>query len=182
MISPHALSRIVLKRGDITKVKVDAIVNAANESLLGGGGVDGAIHQSAGPRLLNACQALNGCPTGSAKISPGFDLPAKFVIHAVGPRYRDGKQGESDQLESCYKTAIRLATKHNCETMAFAAISCGVYGYPIAEAARISITAVADVLSDRQNPQEVVWLLFNDDVFDAFQAVLSEFERTFQRK
>ncbi len=166
--------RLSLVQGDITTQRVDAIVNAANSTLLGGGGVDGAIHRAAGSQLLDACRPLGGCPTGGAKITPGFNLPARHVIHAVGPRYRDGAHGEPGALASCYRTALQLATDHNCGTIAFPAISCGVYAYPIHAAARVSIRTVADVLGGADQPVTVTWVLFDEPAFSAYSSALAE--------
>lgn len=160
--------RIEFVKGDITTQQVDAIVNAANAALAGGGGVDGAIHRAAGPQLMEACAKLRGCPTGSARITAGFNLPAKYVIHAVGPRYRDGRHGERDQLASCYRESLRLAADHRCRTVAFAAISCGVYGYPLEQAARVSVGTVAEVLAEQELPSQVRWVLFDDRTYNAF--------------
>lgn len=167
-------SRIELTLGDITTVAVDAIVNAANKTLLGGGGVDGAIHRAAGPELLAECRALGGCKTGSARLTRGYALPAMFVIHAVGPVYRDGHSGEPELLTGCYHTALRLAVENGCGSIAFPAISCGVYGYPLDEAADVAMEEVADFLRAHQGIERVLFVLFNEDVYAAF-------ERAYQR-
>ncbi len=161
-------SRIVLQRGDITKVAVDAIVNAANTSLLGGGGVDGAIHRAAGPELLAECRTLGGCPTGSAKITRGYRLPTRHVIHAVGPVYRGGKSGEPELLAGCYKTALKLAVENGCRSIAFPAISCGVYGYPLPEAAKIALHEVSAFLAKDTQLEQVVFVLFDERAYTAF--------------
>ncbi len=134
-------TRVSVWRGDITDLACDAIVNAAKRSLLGGGGVDGAIHQAAGPQLLAACRLLDGCETGQAKLTPGFNLPARYVIHTVGPVWRGGQEGEAELLASCYRTSIALALAHGLRTVAFPSISTGIYGYPIAAAAAIAVAA-----------------------------------------
>jgi O-acetyl-ADP-ribose deacetylase (regulator of RNase III) len=166
--------RVVLQRGDITRVAVDAIVNAANTSLLGGGGVDGAIHRAAGPELLAKCRTLGGCPTGSARITRGYKLPATYVIHAVGPVYRDGQSGEPELLAGCYRTALRLAVENGCKSIAFPAISCGVYGYPLADAARIALREVADFLRDHPQIERAVFVLFDERAYAAFNQVYQE--------
>lgn len=156
-------------RGDITKLKVDAIVNAANSSLLGGGGVDGAIHRAAGPDLVQECRLLGGCKTGQAKITKGYRLPAKHVIHTVGPVWNGGHQREPELLASCYRESLNLAVQYHLETIAFPAISCGIYGYPIPEAAAISVREVSQFLDTNPSIQKVYLICFESDVFQAYQ-------------
>lgn len=158
-------------QGDITRVAVDAIVNAANTSLLGGGGVDGAIHRAAGPELLAECRTLGGCPTGSARITRGYRLPAKHVIHAVGPVYRDGKSGEPEKLAGCYRTALKLAVENGCTSIAFPAISCGVYGYPIADAAEIALSEVMAFLRSHEEIEEAIFVLFDKHGLEVYEQV-----------
>ncbi|MCZ6655281.1 MAG: O-acetyl-ADP-ribose deacetylase [Planctomycetota bacterium] len=164
--------RIKLVQGDITECAVDAIVNAANESLLGGGGVDGAIHRAAGLQLSAECRALGGCRTGQAKITQAHNLPAKHVIHTVGPVYHGGTKGEAKLLASCYRQSLELARAHECRTVAFPAISCGVYDYPIADAAQIAIGTIREFLADNGLPERVLLVLFSVSEFDACAAEL----------
>lgn len=161
-------SRLEIVKGDITRQVVDAIVNAANNSLLGGGGVDGAIHRAAGLGLLAECKALGGCPTGQARITGGHALKVRHVIHAVGPIWEGGKAGEADLLAACYKAVMHLAVDHECRSIAFPAISCGAYGYPWEEAARVSLGTVHAFLQENTSIELVRWVLFGDDIFDAW--------------
>jgi O-acetyl-ADP-ribose deacetylase (regulator of RNase III) len=167
------MQRIVVQQADITTLKVDAIVNAANQSLLGGGGVDGAIHRAAGPELLRECRTLGGCPTGEARITKGYRLHARYVIHSVGPRYRDGKHGESDKLAGCFRNSLGLAVAHEVRTIAFPAISCGVYGYPIPDAARVAVDTVREFLIADRTIERVIFACFGSDVLHAFRTVVS---------
>jgi O-acetyl-ADP-ribose deacetylase (regulator of RNase III) len=157
-------SRIDVVVGDITRLSVDAVVNAANPSLLGGGGVDGAIHRAAGPELLEACRGLGGCATGDAKVTGGYRLPARFVIHAVGPVWHGGGSGEAELLSGCYRRSIALARANGLASIAFPAISTGVYGYPHAEAAEVAAQAIVTALAEPGDPLAVTYCCFSDDV------------------
>jgi len=167
-------SKIEIIRGDITTLDVDAIVNAANRTLLGGGGVDGAIHRTAGPELLAECRALGGCEPGKAKITRGYRLPARFVIHTVGPIWRGGKRGEARILANCYRNSLRLAVENEIKTIAFPAISCGAYGYPIEQAAQIALETTREFLAATQNIHRVIFVLWGDDVYDAYREALQK--------
>jgi O-acetyl-ADP-ribose deacetylase (regulator of RNase III) len=162
---------IQVKTGDITLLEVDAIVNAANNSLLGGGGVDGAIHRAAGPELLSECKTLNGCATGDAKITRGYNLPANYVIHTVGPVWQGGDHHEAELLASCYRRCIELAEENNIRSIAFPAISCGVYGYPIDQAANIAISVLHEA-SSSDSIETVYCVCFGQAIFDTYQATL----------
>lgn len=162
--------KLEIHRGDITRLQVDAIVNAANESLRGGGGVDGAIHRAAGPELLEECIRIGGCPTGEARITGGYRLPARFVIHTVGPVWRGGTEGEAELLASCYRSSLRLAVENGVRTIAFPAISCGVYGYPIGAAAEIAVREIRSF--DAPSIEQVILTCFGDEVCAALARAL----------
>jgi O-acetyl-ADP-ribose deacetylase (regulator of RNase III) len=166
--------RMIVLQGDITTQAVDAIVNAANEKLLRGGGVDGAIHRGAGPDLQEACNRIGGCPTGEARITPGFRLPARHVIHAVGPRWHGGGRSEADLLASCYRRSLELAEQEGLKTIAFPGISTGVYGYPLEDATRIAITTVADCLTQMPSIEEVRFVTFGDQATKVAEQILAE--------
>ena len=165
--------RIDALEADITWLAVDAIVNAANPTLLGGGGVDGAIHRAAGPELVAACARLGGCPTGEARITPGFRLPARYVIHTVGPVWRGGQEGEPELLAACYRNSLALAAHHGVRSMAFPAISCGVYGYPLEAAVDIAVREVATFVAIRVDVQQVLFACFGTDVTNAYRRALA---------
>jgi O-acetyl-ADP-ribose deacetylase (regulator of RNase III) len=166
--------RIQILRGDITKLDVDAIVNAANTTLLGGGGVDGAIHRAAGPELLGECRPLGGCRPGEAKITRGCLLPARFVIHTVGPIWRGGKHDEARTLTNCYRNSLQLAVENEINTLAFPAISCGAYGYPIEEAAKIAFKATREFLAISDELQKVIFVVWGEDIYDAYREALEK--------
>jgi O-acetyl-ADP-ribose deacetylase len=167
--------KIGILQGDITTLAVDAIVNAANSSLLGGGGVDGAIHRAAGPELVAECRMLNGCKTGQAKITQGYRLSAKHVIHTVGPVWQGGQAGEPELLASCYRQSLLLAVAHQLRTIAFPAISCGIYGYPVEQAGRVALQTVGEFLRTEENAiAGVSFVCFTDAAYDAFIEAFGE--------
>lgn len=172
-MSTAAIDRITLVQGDITRLEVDAIVNAANTSLLGGGGVDGAIHRAAGPELLAECRTLGGCPTGEARITGGYRLPARWVIHTVGPVYR-GRPEDPRLLAGCYRHSLELAAAHGARRVAFPAISCGVYGYPVAEAAAIALDTTLAFLAGEEPIAQVVFALFSAEHLAVYQNRLDQ--------
>jgi O-acetyl-ADP-ribose deacetylase (regulator of RNase III) len=163
---------VELVKGDITKIKVDAIVNSANDTLLGGGGVDGAIHRAAGEKLLEECRNLGGCETGEAKITKGYHLPARYVIHAVGPIWQDGNHNEEQLLASCYRNSLRLGKSHQVKSIAFPSISTGIYGFPIELAAPIALRTTLTFIEENPDAfEKVIFVLFSDDDFDSYTRV-----------
>lgn len=171
-IEGGSMNRVELFKGDITKVKADAIVNAANSSLLGGGGVDGAIHRAAGPELLEFCKSLNGCNTGEAKISPGFKLPAKFIIHTVGPVWKGGDYNEDFLLASCYNNSFKLASEYNLKSIAFPSISTGVYRFPTERAAKIAVQETDKLLKENVDLGKVIFVCFDEKTYNIYKAIL----------
>jgi O-acetyl-ADP-ribose deacetylase (regulator of RNase III) len=167
-------NRIEILKGDITKLKVDAIVNAANTSLLGGGGVDGAIHRGAGPELLEFNRKLGGCATGEAKISPGFKLPAKHIIHTVGPVWSGGKNNEDKLLASCYKNSLKIAKENKVKTIAFPAISTGVYRFPLERATKIAVTEVKKFLEKNESIEKVIFVCFDEETYQVYKKILKD--------
>jgi O-acetyl-ADP-ribose deacetylase (regulator of RNase III) len=174
MQNPRIAERIAVVEGDITKLSVDAIVNAANTTLLGGGGVDGAIHRAAGPELLAECRTLNGCATGQAKLTKGYRLPASFVIHTVGPVWRDGKHGEDDLLASCYRSSFALVEEHQLRSVAFPSISTGAYGFPMERAARIAATETSRFLARNSTVEKVLLVCFGAEALAIHRQAVAE--------
>ncbi len=168
----ETLAKIEIRQGDITRLDVDAIVNAANTKLLGGGGVDGAIHRAAGPQLLEKCRTIGGCPTGEARITGGYNLPARHVIHTVGPVY-SGKPQDSRLLTGCYLNSLTLAVENNLKSIAFPAISCGVYGYPIKEACKIAMDTSIDFLSRHPSLANIIFIQFSETDLEVYKAYLN---------
>ena len=167
---------MTIKQADITTLDVDAIVNAANRSLLGGGGVDGAIHKAAGPELLEATKKLDGAKTGEAKMTEGFNLPADYVIHAVGPMYRNGQENEAELLASCYENSLKLADEQQLTSIAFSAISTGVYGYPADEATKIAVKTVQDLLGEMKTVEEVIFVVFDEELKEIYETTFEQLD------
>ncbi len=167
----HILEKIEIQQGDITRLDVDAIVNAANTKLLGGGGVDGAIHRAAGPKLLEECRTIGGCPTGEARITGGYNLPARHVIHTVGPVY-SGKPKDSQLLTNCYLNSLKLAVENSLATIAFPAISCGVYGYPIEDACKIAVDTSCAFLKTHPSLKKIIFIQFSPQDYAVYKAYL----------
>ncbi len=167
------MTGIEILKGDITKLKVDAIVNAANRTLLGGGGVDGSIHRAAGKELLAECRTLNGCETGQSKITKGYKLPAKYVIHTVGPVWYGGNKNEPELLKSCYTTALNLAKKNNIKTIAFPAISCGVYNFPIDKACKIAYDTVTEFINKYNCFEKIIFIDINDKIIETYRIIFN---------
>ncbi len=178
MLNGNSWSRMDLQQGDITRLKTDAIVNAANQRLAGGGGVDGAIHRAAGPGLPDACRKLGGCDTGDAKVTPGFNLPARFIIHTVGPVYRDGRSGEPELLSSCYRRSLAVALENGATTVAFPAISTGIYGYPFEEATRVALSSTAEFLAGEPKIEQVIFIFFSRSDFESARRIYAELSGT----
>jgi len=168
----NSKTRIDIVRGDITKLDVNAIVNAANTTLLGGGGVDGAIHRAAGPELFAECRALGGCRPGEAKLTRGYKLPTRYVIHTVGPVWTGGKAGERQTLTNCYRNSLQLAVENGIKTIAFPAISCGAYRYPVPQAAQIAVETTRDFLATTDKIDKVIFVVTNDEIGTAYQEIL----------
>lgn len=163
------MGRLIIKQGDITLERVDTIVNAANTTLMGGGGVDGAIHRAAGPALDVACARLHGCPTGEARLTPGFALPARYIIHTPGPVWQGGQHNEAQLLANSYRNSLRLAVAHGCQTVAFPSISTGVYAYPVAKAAQVAIATIKTALAQWPQLREVRLVCFDEQTYNAYQ-------------
>jgi len=171
------LNKIEIIKGDITKLKVDAIVNAANNSLLGGGGVDGAIHRAAGPMLLEECKKLGGCPTGEAKITKGYNLPAKFVIHTVGPIWKGGNYNEDELLSNCYKNSLKLALENGIKTIAFPSISTGAYRFPVERASKIAFNTVMEFLQQHDEIEKVIFCCFDDNTYALYTQLKKYYDK-----